>query len=57
MTVDWAGSAFEHSEWTFSGQFDENGVLEYYNCLKIDTVYDETEDDGIPKEVYEGGTG
>ena len=56
VTITWPGSAFEEAEWTFSGEFDGRGVLEYSNCSKVVTTYDE---DGIghPQEEYSGGSG
>ena len=38
--VRWPGSAFESSEWTFTGTFDNSGLLRYSNCTKKTTTYD-----------------
>ena len=54
--ISWGSSASEHSEWTFSGKFDENGVLTYSDCTRTDLVYtdDVTHTDTV---VYTNGTG
>ena len=56
VVVNWSDSAFESFEWVFSGTFDENGVLEYDDCIKKDIVY-EVEEEGTVSKVYENGTG
>ena len=56
--VYWSSSAFEHSEWVMSGNFDEDGTYVYYSdCVKTNYTYG---DDGelVSKEtVYRGGKG
>ena len=56
VTVTWAGSAWESSEWTFSGPIDGRGILEYSNCLKTVTTFDEN-GEGFPVLDYNYGTG
>ena len=56
VVVSWSDSAYESFEWIFSGNFDENGVLEYTDCIKKDIVY-EVEEEGTVSKVYENGTG
>ena len=56
VTITWAGSAYESSEWTFSGYFDGRGVMQYSNCLKTSTTFDEN-GNGYPVEEYNYGTG
>lgn len=52
VSVAWPSSAAEVSEWTFSGEIDADGTLEYYNCLMV-TMKDGED----PIEDYESGTG
>ncbi len=58
IIVTWAGSAWEQAEWVMSGKFDDEALLiEYHDCVKNVTTYD---DDGEVKEVEEvfnGGHG
>ncbi len=56
VLITWGSSASEHSEWTFTGKFDENGVLTYTDCTRTDLVYtdDVTHTDTV---VYSNGTG
>ncbi len=56
VTVSWSSSANETAEWTFSGVFNGRGVLEYSNCLKTVTTYDEN-GEGYPVLDYNYGTG
>lgn len=55
ISVEWANGAAEVDEWTFSGEIN-NDVLEYSNCLKVITTFDES-GEGTPKEAYNTGTG
>jgi hypothetical protein len=54
--ISWGSSASEHSEWTFTGKFDENGILTYTDCTRTDVVYIDnvTHTDTV---VYTNGTG
>lgn len=57
VTIDWASSASENTEWVFSGVYDaENNVIAYEDCVRIDQVFEE---DGSAHETvaYENGTG
>ena len=56
VTVDWSSGPEDHSQWTFSGSFDENGEMEYFNGLKTVTQPDE-EGDLIPVLDYNYGMG
>ncbi|MBO5994234.1 MAG: hypothetical protein J6Q41_01825 [Firmicutes bacterium] len=56
VVINWSDSAFESYEWVFSGDFDDEGVLEYDDCIKKDIVY-EVEEEGTVSKVYENGTG
>ena len=56
VTVDWSGSAWDRSQWTFSGEFDGRGVLEYANCTKTTTTFDDA-GNGTTIENYNGGSG
>ena len=56
VVINWSDSAFESFEWVFSGTFDDEGVLEYDDCIKKDIVY-EVEEEGTVSKVYENGTG
>jgi hypothetical protein len=52
VSVEWPSSAAEVSEWTFSGQVDADGTMEYFNCLKVTT-----KDGGDPTQEYASGVG
>ena len=56
VTVSWSNGAYENDEWTFSGYFDARGNMQYSNCLKVVTTFDE-EGNATPQEVYNSGTG
>lgn len=56
IAVEWKNGAAELDEWTFAGKFDDDAVLEYSNCLKVVTEFDEN-GGGDPKEAYSVGTG
>ena len=55
-TVNWTDSNGTDAEWTFSGPINGRGVMEYYNCLKTVTEYDE-DGDAYPVLDYNYGTG
>ena len=54
VEVSWSSSAATNSEWSFHGNFDENGVMEYYNCIKVNNTFDE---DGNKDSVEQYNTG
>ena len=56
VTVTWSSSAYQSSEWTFSGYFDGRACMQYSNCLKTTTTFDEN-GNGTPVEEYSYGTG
>ena len=56
VVVEWPGSAFETAYWNFSGDFDEDGVLEYTDCQKLITTYHEDGSNDTISE-YADGTG
>ena len=58
ITVDWAGSVSENTEWVMSGTFDpEKLTVEYSNCVRTDYVYNENGEIESQTVVYENGTG
>ena len=58
ITVDWASSAAERSEWTMSGEFDEETTSVYYqDCTKKNLVFAEDGSVSSEETVYEGGHG
>lgn len=56
VVISWSDSAFETYEWSFTGTFNPDGVLEYKDCLKKDITY-ENEEEATVSKVYENGTG
>ena len=54
--VTWSSSAWEHSEWTFSGSFDSEGKLYYSDGTKTTVSYDEDGIESITTD-YTGGNG
>lgn len=58
ITVEWASSAAERSEWTMSGEFDEETTSVYYqDCTKKNLVFAEDGSVSSEETVYEGGHG
>lgn len=58
MTVDWASSATENTEWTMTGTFDQDTrTIEYHDCTKTDYVYDNDGKVKSEEEVFVGGHG
>ena len=58
FTIDWASSAAERSEWTMSGEFDEETNSVYYqDCTKKNLVFAEDGSVSSEETVYEGGHG
>ena len=58
--VYWSSSAWEHSEWTMSGNFDEdkNGFYVYYSDgVKKDYKYNDDGEVESTETVYKGGKG
>lgn len=58
--VYWSTSAWEHSEWTMSGNFDEdaNGFYVYYSdCVKKDYKFNDDGTEETSETVYTGGNG
>ena len=53
--IRWAGSAYDHAEWDFSGEFDGKGVLYYSDCIKKTTAY--APDKSTETINYTDGTG
>ncbi len=52
--VYWSSSAFEHCEWTFTGTFNENGVLNYTDCVKTTITFDEDQNESTVTNYTEG---
>ena len=58
ITVSWASSASESSEWTMSGAFDADALtVSYDNCVRTDYVYNESGEVDSETVVYDNGTG
>lgn len=58
ISVTWGSSAAEHSEWTMTGEFDENSLTVAYNDgIRKDVVFNE--DGSVKSETtgYENGEG
>ncbi len=58
--IYWSSSAWEHSEWTMSGNFDEdaNGFYVYYSDgVKKDYKYNDDGEQESVETVYTGGKG
>ena len=58
ISVTWGSNAAEHSEWTMSGEFDEESLtVTYSDCTRKDVVFNE--DGSIKSETvgYENGKG
>ena len=56
VVIEWPNSASEVIYWNFSGDFDENGVLEYNDCQKLLTTYKEDGSNDTLSD-YADGTG
>ncbi|MBQ9663225.1 MAG: hypothetical protein IJV40_08765 [Oscillospiraceae bacterium] len=39
ISVDWSFNPGENTTWTFSGTFDNNGTLNFSDCVKVTTAY------------------
>lgn len=52
--VNWSSSASEHTEWSFSGDFDNYGVMYYNNCTMTTTTYDDNGNEMPQKFTYNG---
>ena len=58
FTVTWSGSAWESSEWTMSGVFDEETLsVSYANARRTDRAFGEDGEIVSEKLVYENGSG
>jgi len=58
VSVRWASSAFEHSEWTMTGSFDvETLTISYNDCVKKTFTFADESDPGTEEVDYENGTG
>ena len=58
VSISWSSSAFEHSEWTMSGSFDEEThSISYDNCVMKTITYEDESDQGTEVINYENGTG
>ena len=58
VTVNWAGSAWENSEWSMSGPFNQKDrTIEYHDCVKKEVTYDDDGEIKSSEEVYTGGHG
>ena len=56
VKISMSVSVTESMEWTFSGNFDENGTLKYTNCVK-NTVNYTDETTSTATEEYKDGKG
>lgn len=58
ITVTWANGAAEKSQWSMSGEFDEETLsIAYSNCTKTDLVFTDDVSDPVETVVYTDGTG
>lgn len=58
ITVTWANGAAEKSQWSMSGEFDEETLsVAYSNCTKTDLVFTDDVSDPVETVVYTDGTG
>ena len=58
ITVTWANGAAEKSQWSMSGEFDEEMLsVAYSNCTKTDFVFTDDVSDPVETVVYTDGTG
>lgn len=58
VIITWGGSAYETAEWVLSGVFDDEAlIIEYHDCVKNITTFDENGDIKEVEEVYTGGHG
>ncbi|MBQ2058147.1 MAG: hypothetical protein II488_00070, partial [Firmicutes bacterium] len=58
VSIHWANSASEASEWIFAGQIDEDTMgFDYENAPMKNVVYDSNGDVIEEKTVYEDGSG
>lgn len=58
ITVTWANGAAEKSQWSMSGEFDEETLsVAYSNCTKTDLVFTDDISDPVETVVYTDGTG
>jgi hypothetical protein len=58
VIVTWGSSAWESAEWVMSGVFDDEALLiEYHDCVKNVTTFDEDGEIKDVEEVYTGGHG
>lgn len=56
--VTWASSAWEYSEWTMSGPFDEETLtITYTDCVKKNYTYNENGEIASETVAYENGSG
>ena len=56
VNITWPSSAAVTNEWSFTGQIDQSGVLNYTGCTKTETIFDE-KGGSTKKTVYTDGTG
>lgn len=58
ITVTWANGTAEKSQWSMSGEFDEETLsVAYSNCTKTDLVFTDDVSDPVETVVYTDGTG
>ena len=58
ISVTWGSSAAEHSEWTMSGEFDEESLtVTYSDCTRKDVVFNEGGSIKSETVGYENGKG
>lgn len=64
VSISWASNAAEKSTWTFTGSFDNSGILYYYDCNMTNEAFDEngnyvcdSNGNQTPYTVYSTGTG
>jgi len=57
VTITWASSADESTQWTFSGEFDGRGKMKYTNCVRTDTYYNYMTGETEEEVVWTDGKG
>ena len=56
VSIHWGSSAFQSTDWTFSGTFDTTGVMRFSNCTKVESIYD-SNGNGSHTTRYTNGSG
>lgn len=58
VTIRWGSSAFETSEWRFTGTFNQDTMeIPYEDCVLVNEVYDMARGEMVETIIYDNGTG